>query len=52
MQFNNKFHFFLDISIIQLFNTPQYPQNGICKQKYNFWPKNDDEKWSRKIHML
>jgi hypothetical protein len=25
-----------------------YPQNGICNQKYNFWPKNDGEKWSRK----
>ena len=25
-----------------------YPQNGICIQKYNFWPKNDGEKWSRK----
>ena len=22
-----------------------YPQNGICIQKYNFWPKNDGEKW-------
>ena len=27
-----------------------YPQNGICVQKYNFWPKNDGEKWSRKIY--
>ena len=27
-----------------------YPQNGICIQKYNFWPKNDGEKWSRKIY--
>ena len=26
-----------------------YPRNGICIQKYNFWPKNDGEKWSRKI---
>ena len=25
-----------------------HPQNGICIQKYNFWPKNDGEKWSRK----
>ena len=25
-----------------------YPQNGICIQKYNFWPKNDGEKWSGK----
>ena len=25
-----------------------YPQNGICLQKYNFWPNNDGEKWSRK----
>ena len=24
-----------------------YPQNGICIPKYNFWPKNDGEKWSR-----
>ena len=23
-------------------------QNGICDKKYYFWPKNDDEKWSRK----
>ena len=27
-----------------------YPQNGICNQKYNFWPKNYGEKWSRKIY--
>ena len=27
-----------------------YPQNGICNQKYNFWSKNDGEKWSRKNH--
>ena len=27
-----------------------YPQNGICIQKYHFWPKNDGEKWSRKIY--
>ena len=27
-----------------------YPQNGICIQKYNFWPKNDGEKWSSKIY--
>ena len=27
-----------------------YPQNGICIQKYNFWPKNDGEKWSRNIY--
>ena len=26
-----------------------YPQNGICIQKYSFWPENDGEKWSRKI---
>ena len=25
-----------------------YPQDGICIQKYNFWPKNDGKKWSRK----
>ena len=25
-----------------------YPHNGICIQKYKFWPKNDGEKWSRK----
>jgi hypothetical protein len=25
-----------------------YSQNGICIQKYNYWPKNYDEKWSRK----
>ena len=25
-----------------------YPQNGICFQKYYFWPKNDGGKWSRK----
>ena len=24
-----------------------YPQNGICIQKYHFWPINDCEKWSR-----
>ena len=23
-------------------------QNRICDKKYHFWPKNDDEKWSRK----
>ena len=23
-----------------------YPQNGICNQKYYFWPKNDSTKWS------
>ena len=23
-------------------------QNGICIQKYHFWPKNDGEKWSGK----
>ena len=27
-----------------------YPQNGVCIQKYNFWPKNDGEKWSRFLH--
>ena len=27
-----------------------YPQNGICNQKYHFWPKNDGEKWFRKIY--
>ena len=27
-----------------------YPQSGICVQKYNFWPKNDVEKWSRKSY--
>ena len=27
-----------------------YPQNGICIQKYHFWPKYDDEKWSSKIY--
>ena len=25
-----------------------YPQNGICIQIYNLWPKNDGKKWSRK----
>jgi hypothetical protein len=25
-----------------------YLQNGICAQKYPFWPNNDGEKWSRK----
>jgi hypothetical protein len=24
------------------------PLGGICVQKYNFWPTNDSEKWSRK----
>ena len=23
-------------------------QNGICIKTYNFWPKNDGEKWSSK----
>ena len=27
----------------------KYPQYGICIQKYNFWPRNDGEKWPRKI---
>ena len=27
-----------------------YPQNGICNQKYHFWPKNYDENLSRKIY--
>ena len=27
-----------------------YPLNGICTQKYHFWPKNDGEKWYRKIY--
>ena len=27
----------------------RYPgQNGIWVNFYHFWPKNDDEKWSRK----
>jgi hypothetical protein len=25
-----------------------YPQNGICYQKYNFWPNIDGENWSTK----
>ena len=28
-----------------------YPQNGIRLQKFHFWPKNDGEKWSRKIFL-
>ena len=28
-----------------------YPQNGICNQKCHFRPKNDGEKWSRKIYL-
>ena len=28
-----------------------YPQNGICIQKYQFWPKNDGEKSCRKIYI-
>ena len=28
-----------------------YPQNGICIKKYIFLPKNDGEKWSRKIFL-
>ena len=31
-----------------LIHTSLYPQNGICIQKYNFWPKNNSEKWTRK----
>ena len=27
-----------------------YPQNGIRIVNYNFWPKNDGEKWARKIY--
>jgi hypothetical protein len=34
----------------QLFNRHFYSQNRICIQKYNFGPKNDGEKWSRKIY--
>ena len=36
--------------LLDLFIHRFYPQNGICIQKYNFWPKNDGEKWSRKIY--
>ena len=31
-----------------LIHTSFFPQNGICIKNYNFWPKNDGEKWSRK----
>ena len=33
----------------ELFIFRSYPKNGICIQKYHFWPKNDGEKWPIKI---
>ena len=34
------------MSLIFNFRLPS--QNGIRVKLYHFWPKNDDEKWSRK----
>ena len=39
-----KFSFEALINKALLFNRRFYSQNGICIQKYNFWPKNDGEK--------
>ena len=36
--------------IITRFTRLIHTWNGICNQKYHFWPKNDGEKWSRKIY--
>ena len=36
-------------AIYELFIHHFYGQNGIRNKNYHFWPKNDCEKWSRKI---
>ena len=34
----------------ELFIYRFYPQNWICIRNCHFWPKNDGEKWCRKIY--
>ena len=43
-------NYLTNCTVAMLFNHHFYPQNGICIQKCNFWPKNVGEKWSRKIY--
>ena len=38
------------LNLLDWFIHRVYLKNGICIQKYHFWPKNDGEKWSRKIY--
>ena len=33
----------------ELFVHDFHGQNGICNQRYHFWPKNDCKEWSRKV---
>ena len=40
----------IKILICEEASAPSKWKNGICSQKYHFWPKNEGEKWSGKIY--